>query len=90
MRVHRYSRRTIDSYLYWIKRFLTFLATERNVAAGTQALALNAIVFARPSRAIPCATPLPPIYSSPAQISVPFSSSWDTPMLKQLKSTPMS
>jgi len=65
MRVQRYSRRTIDSYLYWIKffilfsgkqhpsvldddaikRFLTFLATERNVSAGTQALALNAIVF---------------------------------------------
>jgi integron integrase len=65
MRVHRYSRRTIDSYLYWIKffilfngkqhpsvlddeaikRFLTFLATDRNVAASTQALALNAIVF---------------------------------------------
>lgn len=65
MRVHRYSRRTISSYLYWIKlfilfndkqhpsilgdehvmRFLTFLATERNVSAGTQALALNAIVF---------------------------------------------
>ncbi len=65
MRVHRYSRRTISSYLYWIKlfilfndkrhplmlgdvhivRFLTFLATERNVSAGTQALALNAVVF---------------------------------------------
>jgi integron integrase len=65
MRVHRYSRRTIDSYLYWIKlfilfsgkqhpsvlgdahikRFLTFLATEKNVSANTQALALNAIVF---------------------------------------------
>lgn len=28
-----------------IIRFLTFLAAERNVAAGTQALALNAIVF---------------------------------------------
>ncbi|WP_235009112.1 phage integrase N-terminal SAM-like domain-containing protein [Marinobacterium lutimaris] len=55
MRVHRYSRRTIDSYLYWIKffilfwnkrhpselgdaeieGFLTFLATERNVSAGS-------------------------------------------------------
>jgi len=65
MRVQRYSRRTIETYLYWIKffilfsgkqhpsvlddeaikRFLTFLATERNVSAGTQALALNAIVF---------------------------------------------
>lgn len=28
-----------------IVRFLTFLATERNVSAGTQALALNAVVF---------------------------------------------
>ncbi|WP_409525974.1 integron integrase [Nitrincola sp. MINF-07-Sa-05] len=65
MLVQRYSRRTIDTYLYWIKffilfngkkhpshlndddikRFLTFLATERNVASGTQALALNAIVY---------------------------------------------
>ncbi|KEA62813.1 Integron integrase IntI4 [Marinobacterium lacunae] len=65
MRVQRYSRRTIDSYLYWIrlfilfcgkrhpselgdddiKRYLTFLATERNVSAGTQALALNAVIF---------------------------------------------
>lgn len=65
MRVHCYSRRTISSYLYWIRlfilfndkqhpsmlgdehivRFLTFLATERNVSAGTQALALNAVVF---------------------------------------------
>lgn len=65
MWVQRYSRRTIDSYLYWIKyfivfnekrhptelgdaeikRFLTFLATERQVSAGTQSLALNAIVF---------------------------------------------
>ena len=65
MRVHRYSRRTISTYLYWIKlfilfndkqhpsvlgdehivRFLTFLATERNVSSGTQALALNAVVF---------------------------------------------
>ncbi|MFC6673173.1 phage integrase N-terminal SAM-like domain-containing protein [Marinobacterium aestuariivivens] len=65
MRVQRYSRRTIDSYLYWIKffilfsgkqhpsildgdaikRFLTFLAAERNVSAGTRGLTLNAIVF---------------------------------------------
>ncbi|MEA3300620.1 MAG: integron integrase [Pseudomonadota bacterium] len=65
MRAQRYSRRTIDSYLYWIKlfilfndkqhpsglgdedikQFLTYLATERQVSAGTQALALNAIVF---------------------------------------------
>ena len=28
-----------------IIRFLTFLAVERNVSGGTQALALNAIVF---------------------------------------------
>ncbi|WP_432695591.1 integron integrase [Marinobacterium sp. YM272] len=67
MRVQRYSRRTIRSYLYWIKffilfcnkrhpselgdvdiqRFLTFLATERDVSAGTQALALNAVVFVK-------------------------------------------
>jgi integrase len=65
MLVQRYSRRTISTYLYWIKyfilysgkrhpsqlhdediiRFLTFLAVERNVSAGTQTLALNAIVF---------------------------------------------
>ncbi len=67
MLVHRYSRRTISAYLYWIKyfivynrkthpsrlgdsdiiRFLTFLATERNVSAGTQSVALNAIVFVK-------------------------------------------
>ncbi len=65
MLVQRYSRRTISTYLHWIKyfilfsgkrhpsqlhdediiRFLTFLAVERNVSAGTQSLALNAIVF---------------------------------------------
>lgn len=65
MRVHRYSRRTIASYRYWIrffirfnggrhpsslgdediKRFFTYLATVQNVSAGTQSLALNAIVF---------------------------------------------
>lgn len=65
MLVRRYSRRTVDSYLYWIKyfivfhdkkhptalapsaveEFLTFLATERNVSAATQAIALNALVF---------------------------------------------
>ena len=65
MLVRRYSRRTVKSYLYWIKyyilhndkrhpkelsdadieAFLTFLATERKVAAATQAIALNAIVF---------------------------------------------
>lgn len=67
MRVRRYSKRTISSYLYWIKyfilfhdkqhpkdlgdahieQFLSFLATERNVSAGTQAMALNAIVFVK-------------------------------------------
>ena len=67
MRVRRYSKRTISSYLYWIKyfilfhdkqhpknlgdshieQFLTFLATERNVSAATQAMALNAIVFVK-------------------------------------------
>jgi integron integrase len=65
MLVRRYSRRTVGSYLYWIKyfivfhdkkhptalapsaveEFLTFLATERNVSAATQAIALNALVF---------------------------------------------
>lgn len=65
MRVRRYSRRTIRTYLYWIKyfivfngkqhprefgnehiiRFLTHLAVNRHVAATTQSLALNAIVF---------------------------------------------
>jgi hypothetical protein len=65
MRVRRYSRRSIASYLYWIKyfivfngkqhpsalknddiaRFSTYLAVERNVAASTQAIAPNAIVF---------------------------------------------
>jgi len=65
MMVRRYSRRTIDSYLHWIKyfilfherrhpselgadhvaTFLTHLAVERHVAAATQAIALNALVF---------------------------------------------
>lgn len=65
MMVRRYSLRTIDSYLYWIRyfilqnrkrhpsemsieeveQFLTFLVMERNVAAATQAVALNALVF---------------------------------------------
>ena len=65
MLVRRYSRRTIDSYLYWIKyfivfnkkkhpsemgdneveAFLTHLAVQRNVAAATQGIALNALVF---------------------------------------------
>lgn len=65
MMVRRYSRRTIDSYLHWIKyfilfhekrhpselgvdhvaAFLTHLAVERHVAAATQAIALNALVF---------------------------------------------
>ena len=65
MRARNYSRRTIQSYCYWIKcfilfcgkqrpenlgaseveRFLTWLAVERDVSPGTQALALNSIVF---------------------------------------------
>ena len=65
MRARNYSKRTIQSYCYWIKyfivfsgkqhpeklgpvdveRFLTWLAVERDVAPGTQALALNALVF---------------------------------------------
>src|SRR5574339_205674 len=65
MRVRRYSKRTIESYLVWIKdfilfhdkkhpremggseveAFLTHLAVKRNVAASTQALALNALAF---------------------------------------------
>jgi integron integrase len=65
MRVRRYSKRTIESYLVWIKdfilfhgkkhpremggseveAFLTYLAVKRNVAASTQALALNALAF---------------------------------------------
>ena len=65
MRVRNYSKRTIQSYCYWIKyfivfsgkqhpeklgpvdveRFLTWLAVKRDVAPGTQALALNALVF---------------------------------------------
>ncbi len=65
MRVRRYSLRTIDSYLYWIRsyirfhqmrhptemavaqveQFLTHLVVKRNVAAATQAVALNALVF---------------------------------------------
>lgn len=65
MSVRRYSKRTIESYLYWIKNyivfnnkrhpeelgefeveeFLTWLAVERNVAAATQSIALNAIAF---------------------------------------------
>ena len=65
MMVRRYSLRTIDSYLHWIKyfilfhgkrhpselpfeaieQFLTYLAVERNVAAATQSIALNALVF---------------------------------------------
>jgi len=63
----RYSRRTVTTYLYWIKyfiifnnkqhpsdlgdkdieRFLTYLAVERGVAAATQSIALNAIVFVK-------------------------------------------
>ncbi|MEH8017466.1 integron integrase [Rheinheimera muenzenbergensis] len=61
----RYAKRTVDTYLYWIKffilfnkkqhpiklhdadveRFLSYLVNERNVAAKTQATALNALSF---------------------------------------------
>ncbi|WP_279142829.1 integron integrase [Photobacterium phosphoreum] len=60
-----YAKRTVESYLYWIKnyilfhdkkhpdkldnddveQFLSYLANQRNVAAKTQATALNALVF---------------------------------------------
>lgn len=65
MSVRRYSKRTIESYLYWIRcfilyhgkrhptelpvqaieQFLTYLVTQRNVAAATQSIALNALVL---------------------------------------------
>lgn len=65
IRVRHYSRRTEETYLHWIKRyirfhnkrhpaemgekevakFLTDLAVKRNVAANTQGIALNALVF---------------------------------------------
>lgn len=65
MRTRNYSKRTIQSYCYWIKlfilyngkqhpehlgekeieQFLTWLAVDRDVSPGTQALALNAIIF---------------------------------------------
>ena len=65
MMARRYSKRTIKTYLLWIRsfilfsdkqhpsklgvsdveRYLTHLAVERSVAASTQALALNSLVF---------------------------------------------
>ncbi len=65
VRVRHYSRRTEETYLHWIKRyiyfhkkrhpqemgerevaqFLTELAVRGNVAAATQNIALNALVF---------------------------------------------
>jgi integron integrase len=65
MLTRRYSKRTVETYLLWIKayivfhgkkhpremgepeveKFLTHLATRRNVSASTQSLALNALVF---------------------------------------------
>ena len=65
IRVRHYSRRTEETYLHWIRRyiffhkkrhpqemgerevaqFLTDLAVRGNVAAGTQNIALNALVF---------------------------------------------
>lgn len=34
MRVRRYSRRTIDSYLYWIKYFIVFNDKQHSSALG--------------------------------------------------------
>jgi len=65
MMARRYSKRTIKTYIMWIRsfilfsdkqhpselsvadveRYLTHLAVERKVAASTQALALNSLVF---------------------------------------------
>jgi len=65
MYARNYAKRTIETYLYWIKfyilfndkehpsklaeteveAFLTYLVVERNVAAKTQATALNALSF---------------------------------------------
>ncbi len=65
MSARRYSKRTIETYVYWIKsfiiyhdkrhpteldsshveQFLTFLAVERQVAAATQKIVLNALAF---------------------------------------------
>ena len=65
LRVKHYARRTEQSYIHWIKRFilfhnkrhprdmsskeveafLTHLAVKRHVSAGTQNLALSAILF---------------------------------------------
>jgi len=65
MMTRRYSKRTIKTYITWIrayinfndkkhpselgspdiKRFLTYLAVNRNVSASTQALALNSLAF---------------------------------------------
>ena len=65
MYTRRYAKRTVETYLHWIKffilyhkkqhpkdlqdehveQFLTHLAVNRNVAAQTQALALNALSF---------------------------------------------
>ncbi|WP_053084580.1 phage integrase N-terminal SAM-like domain-containing protein [Catenovulum maritimum] len=65
MHTLRYAKRTIESYLYWIRffikynknqhpnvlsehdveSFLSYLANQRQVAASTQTIALNALVF---------------------------------------------
>jgi integron integrase len=65
MITRRYAKRTIETYLYWIKRYiifndkqhpvklgdqevelyLTYLSNTENVAPGTQAIALNSLVF---------------------------------------------
>ena len=65
MITRRYAKRSIETYLYWIKRYiifndklhpiklgnleveryLTYLSNTENVAPGTQAIALNSLVF---------------------------------------------
>lgn len=65
MITRRYAKRTIETYIYWMKKyilfhdkkhpstlgeqdvesFLTYLSSHSNVAPGTQAIALNALVF---------------------------------------------
>jgi len=65
MITRRYAKRTIETYIYWVKKyilfhnkkhpstlgdqdveyFLTYLSAQNNVAPGTQAIALNALVF---------------------------------------------
>ncbi len=125
MRTRNYSKRTIDSYLYWIKyfivfsgkkhpkdlsskdieAFLTYLAVNRQVAPGTQSLALNALVFLktkylsqpleplqhfiRPNRQ----RKLPVVLTVRERCEVPTSalckSNWAMPTSRPLSSIPM-